>query len=154
MSAVSLALGDLIIDDANIIFFVRGYIDRSISRRRKCSVYRELLVDGNKFCNIDDSIPVENKQLFLQVEKGGVYAPTEFTYAVTALSVRFYTAIYTNTTVKRKLFASSNQWADFTLVTTNVLKAEGTRSCKTCASGQSLHLAALQKMQSCIAGLQ
>ena len=126
LSAVSLALDDLPSDDANIIFLVSGYIGRSISRRRKCFACRKLLVNSNESCNIDVSIPDENKQLglFLQVNRGGLYAPTEFIYAVTDLSVQFYTAISVDTTIKHKLFALSNQLAGFTLATTNVLKAQ------------------------------
>ena len=80
--------------------------------------------NGNEPCNIDDSIPDKNKHLFLQVDRGGLYTPIEFTYAVTALSVQSYTSINADTTVKRMLFALSNPRADFTLATTNVLKAQ------------------------------
>ena len=75
-----------------------GYIGRIISRRRKCFACEQLLVNGKEPCNIDDSTPDENKQLLLQVDRGGLYAPTEFIHAVTALSVRFYTTINANTT--------------------------------------------------------
>ena len=124
LSAVSLALNDLPVDDVCITFFVSGCIGRSISRRRKCSPCRELLVNGNEPCNIDDNIPDENKLVFLQVDRGGLHAFTEFTYVVTALSVQFYTAINADTTVKPMLLASSNQQADFTLATTNISKAQ------------------------------
>ena len=77
LSAVSLALDNLPIDDANIISFVSGYIGRSISRRRKCSACKKLLV-GNEPCNID-FIPDENKQLFLQVDRSGLHASIAFT---------------------------------------------------------------------------
>ena len=68
-SAVSLNLDYLPIDDINIIFFVGSYVGRSILRRRKCSVCRKHLVNGSKPCKIDDSIPDENEQLFLQVDR-------------------------------------------------------------------------------------
>ena len=140
LSAVSLALDALPIDNANINFFMSGCIGRRVSHRRKCSACRKLLVSGNEPCNIDDSIPNENEQLFLLVDRDGLYAPTEFTYALTCLSVQFYTAINADTTVKRKLFASSNQRADFTLVTTNVLKAQDRANLviQKCASGHKL----------------
>ena len=90
-----------------------GCIGRRISRKRKRSACRKFLVNGNEPCNIDDSIPDENKDLFLQVGRGGLYDPAEFTYAVTALSVQFHTAINADTTVKRLLFSLSNQQADW-----------------------------------------
>ena len=79
-------------------------------------------------------------RFFLQVDSGGLYASTEFIYAVTAFRAQFYTAINADTTVKRMLFASSNQRADFMLATTNVLKAhDHTKSCDpNCASGHKL----------------
>ena len=90
--------------------------------------------------NFATSIPDENKHLFLQIDRCRLYAPTEFTYAVTALSIQFYTAINLDTTVKRMLFASSNQWADFMLATTNVLKVQDHTNLviQKCASGQKL----------------
>ena len=124
LSTVSLAMNDLPIDDTNITFFESGYIGRSISRRRKCSAHKEPFVNGNEPCNIDDSILDENKHLFSQVGGGGLYTLTEFTYAVTALSVQFYITINADTAVKCMLFASSNRRADFSLATTNVLKAQ------------------------------
>ena len=46
LSVVSLVLNDLPNDDANIIFFVSGYIDRSILRRKKCFARNSLLMEG------------------------------------------------------------------------------------------------------------
>ena len=93
-------------------------------------------------------------------------APTEFTYSVTALSVQFHTAINADTTVKRMLFVSSNRRADFTLATTNVLKAQDYVNLfiEKCALGHKLCVWLLGKTLikavecckrcSCIAGLQ
>ena len=50
---------------------------------------------------------------FCKLVEVDYYVPTEFIYAVTALSFQFYTAINADTSVKRKLFASGNQRADF-----------------------------------------
>ena len=41
-----LSLDELSCIDANITFFVSGYIGRSVSRRRKCSFCKEMLVKG------------------------------------------------------------------------------------------------------------
>ena len=84
----------------------------------------------------------------MEVDRGGLYASTELNYAVTALSVQFYTAINADTTVKRMLFVSSNQRADFTLAMTNVMKAQD--HCKSCDPKvrfrtQTSRLAALPK---------
>ena len=119
---------------------MRACSNQSISLRRKCSACKKLLLNGNKPCSINDSILNENKHLFLQVDRGGLYACAEFTYAVTTLSVQFHTAINADTTVKRVLFASSNQRADFTLATTNVLKAQNHADLviQKCASGHKL----------------
>ena len=117
----SVSLDDLSDNDANVAFFVSGYIGRSISRQRKCAACKELLVDAKEPCNINDSLPEDHKQLFLLADRGGLSAPTEYTYCVTALSVQYYTAINTDVDAKRKLFASSNQRRDFILAMSKVL---------------------------------
>ena len=54
-----LSLDELSCIDANIIFFVSGYVGRSVLRSRKCSFCKEMLVKGHDPTPIYDFLPEE-----------------------------------------------------------------------------------------------
>lgn len=112
LSAVS--LDDLTEVDANVAYFVSGYIGRSISRRRKCYSCKELLVKRDGGPQIQECVPEEHTRLFQMADCGGLSAPTEFCFAVAALAVRCYMAVVADSSAKSKLLAMSNQRAAFT----------------------------------------
>ena len=121
LTAVSLE--DISDTDLNVTYFVSGFIGRSISHRRRCSACKEILVQSGKQPELDVMKPEEHRQLFAIADRGGLAAPTEFCFAVTALSVQFYSAIAADISIKHKLFASKNQRYDFTIAIMNVMQA-------------------------------
>ena len=87
---------DLSENDANVAFFVSGYIGRSITRRRKCASCKELLIKSNEVPPIPASEIPEHTKLLEMADRGGLSVPTEYCFAVTTLAVQYYTAIIAN----------------------------------------------------------
>ena len=125
LSAVN--LDDLSQDDANVIFFVSGYIARSISRRRKCNACKLLLVDSYAAPEIQKCAPTVCVELFESVDRGGLSAPTQLCFATTAIAVQLYTALASDAVIKKKLLGLSNQRSAFTIA---VSKVVASHSCK------------------------
>ena len=71
-------------------------VDRSVSRRRKYSFCKEMLVKGRDATPIYDFLPEEYTHLFDIADRGGLSKPLEFCYTVTALAVQYYSASIDN----------------------------------------------------------
>ena len=69
---------DITCADANITYCVSGCVGRSISCCRKCSFCKELLVAGDDFFSIHHYLPDEYKQLFENVNCGGLSQLSKF----------------------------------------------------------------------------
>ena len=67
-----LSLDELSCIDANITFFVSGYVGRSVSRRPKFSFCKEMLVKGHEPTPIYDFLPEEYTHLFDIADRGGL----------------------------------------------------------------------------------
>ena len=74
------SLDDITCADANITYFVSGYVGRSISCCRKCSSCKELHVADDDFFSIHHYLPDEYKQLFENVNCVGLSQPSEFIF--------------------------------------------------------------------------
>ena len=123
------SLDDITCADANITYYVSGYVGRSISRRRKCSSCKELLIAGDDSFSIHHYLPDEYKQLFENVNRGGLSQPSEFIYTVTALAVQHYMAILsTGEPTKTKFLSMSNPRSVFLKALINIAAATETLS--------------------------
>ena len=71
-----LSLDELSCIDANITFFVSGYLGKSVSRRRKCSFCKEMRLKGHDPTPIYDFLPEENTHLFDIADRGGLSKPS------------------------------------------------------------------------------
>ena len=69
---------DITCADANITYYMSGYVGRSISCHRKCFSFKELLVAGDDFFSIQHYLPDEYKLLFENVNCGGLLQLSEF----------------------------------------------------------------------------
>ena len=69
------SLDDITYANANITYYVSGYVGRSISCRRNCSSCKELLVADDNFFSIHHYLPDEYKQLFENVKCGACRNP-------------------------------------------------------------------------------
>ena len=78
--------------DANIMYYVSGYVGKSISCWRKCSSCKELLIASDDSFSIHHYLPDEYKQLFENVNCGGLSQPSQFIYTLRALAVQHYMA--------------------------------------------------------------
>ena len=63
---------DLPNPDLVIIYYVSGYIARSVTRRRKCSSCKNLLIDSSDAPDVQSVIPNKHKELFNMTNRAGL----------------------------------------------------------------------------------
>lgn len=90
-----------------IVYFVAGYVGRSIARRNKCSDCKQILLCENP------SSPEDRTQIFDALNRGGLSSPTEFCHAVCLLSFLYFKQCQEDTHKMRKLLSLGNQKAAF-----------------------------------------
>ena len=67
---VYVSLDDITCADADITYYVSGYVGRSISFQHKCSSCNKLLIAGDDSFSIHHYLPDEYKQMFENVNCG------------------------------------------------------------------------------------
>ena len=97
-------LNDITCADANITYYVSGYVGRSISFHHKCSSCKDLHIAGDNFFSIHHHLPDEYKQMFENVNCGVQSQPSQFIYTGTALTVQHYMVILSTIEPKKKSF--------------------------------------------------
>ena len=81
------------LSESVVIYFVSGYIARTIAQRRKCSSCKNLVIDSSDAPDIQSTIPDEHRELFEMANRGGLSSPSEYTFAVATLGAKFYRAM-------------------------------------------------------------
>ena len=151
-SAVS--LDDISETDANVAYYVSGFIARSISRRRKCLQCKTMLMKSDEPPPLPICDSQNHANLFEIADRGGLSVPSEFCFAVTVLAVQCYAAIIANQEAKSKMMTVSNQRSAFISAVTTFVK----QSCdfqdlpnNICSEGHSNFKLILQTVFNCFA---
>lgn len=97
--------------DLNIIYYVSGYIARSVSRATKCKACSETLsnLEDLPQMNMEDEIPEAARIFFDMVNRGGLKTPSEFVFMLTVHCWRVYEEMRANSTLMSTFLASENQ---------------------------------------------
>jgi len=95
--------------DYSIIFFVSGYIARSVSRRRKCEECKNMLVKKDDCSSIHSFVEDEQTRSLLELaDRGGLSVPTDYCCIVCSLATKAYETIMSNDVAKKKFMACNN----------------------------------------------
>ena len=101
--------------EQSTVYYVAGYVGRSISRRNKCRDCKSLLVESDE----NDAALLDDKHLILNdLNRGGLSLPSDFCYTVCLFSYLFYRQL--EETNRRKSFLCSRNQRNTFL--SNVLK--------------------------------
>ena len=102
-------LADATESDTAVTYFVSGYIARSISRRRKCSSCKSLLIKNDDSPQIQSFAQnTETCSLLEVADRGGLAEPTDYCFTVCCLATNAYELIISNDTLKKKFISCNN----------------------------------------------
>ena len=102
-------------NDLNIIYYVAGYIARSVCRTTKCNSCREALheEEAAELMECDDPLPYNATSFFDSINRGGLKRPTDFTFQMTSHSWTVYHEIRDNPLLMKGFLSARCQSALF-----------------------------------------
>lgn len=102
------------LEDKNILYYVSGYLAKSLRRTLKCESCVNILSNGETVVNFDYENYIEScenlKSLFLdQVDRGGLIAPNDILYICSLHIWNFFNEIEKNEESLKYLFEKKPQ---------------------------------------------
>jgi len=96
--------------DLNIIYYISGYIARSVCRKTRCDHCSEALSDSSDLPPMDfnDVMPHAARTFFDSVNRGGLKTPTEFVFTLTVHCWKVYEEILAASDMKSQFLATEN----------------------------------------------
>jgi hypothetical protein len=97
--------------DANVIFYVSGFIARSVVRTTRCDDCREALIETDQLepIQMDEALNYTAAAFLNSVNRGGLSRPTEYCFNATVNCWRAYEEIRSSADMKNKLLTATNQ---------------------------------------------
>lgn len=132
------------------VYYVAGYIGRSISRRNKCNDCKTILIenDSSELSFVDDK-----KLIFNDVNRGGLSPPSDFCYTICVASLVFYKQLEEENR-RKTFFRCSNQRDVFVSnVLTKLFSILGLKVTfnRCCTSGHIVLTAIIKSVFNCFA---
>lgn len=111
LALVDLDMESLDVSDKNVIYFVAGYIGRSISRQRKCDDCKSLLVLKNS--RDDHDIDVDKEELLQMASRGGLSSPTELNFMICCICYLCFTFVDNDNDLRNTFLKSDSHRSYF-----------------------------------------
>ena len=93
-------VSEISIDDAAVMtYYVAGYTGRRISRKRKCTACKDLLIDTEIISSLGDVSEVKDLRLAM-ADRGGLFSPKQYCFALCALGVQIYSQLSSNESIR------------------------------------------------------
>ena len=143
--------------DANVIFYVGGYIARSIIRTTRCDHCKECLVTADvlESIQVDEKLTYSASTFLDSINRGGLSRPTDFTFSLAVHCWRVFEEIKTTSALLNQLLSCNNQRTLFTKIMdrANCLQTFGQQpiECNVCVGGHDLNVLVAQRFFNCVA---
>jgi len=143
--------------DANIIYYVRGAIARSVARSTKCDNCRQLLItaDALEPLELNESLHYSAATFLDSVNRGGLARPADYTFMLSVHCWRVFEDIRTSELLKSQFLGATCQRRLFVKVvdrvTTNQLYGHEFVGDNFCMKGHDLKALLVQRFFNCVA---
>ena len=139
--------------DAAVTYYVAGYIGRCVSRRRKCTSCKDLLIDSENIPCLTEVTDVKNLLIAI-ADRGGLSTPKQYCFAICALGVQVYSELSRNENIWQNFLTVKNQRSTFVAALTDLAKENADHSFllqQTCADGHTNFGPILHSLFNCFA---
>jgi hypothetical protein len=144
-------------NDLNIIYYVAGYIARSVCRTTKCDSCKEALHEDEsaELMECDDPLPYSATTFFDSINRGGLKRPTDFTFQMTSYSWTVYREIRDNPLLVKDFLSAECQRALFYKIMDRATCHSAISICGLnnylCTNGHELTKLVAQRFFNCVA---
>lgn len=147
--------------DTNVIFYVAGYIGRSVSRQMRCVdcktslVATSIVTDASQPAadlEIDEQTDKDSRRVLLDMaSRGGLAAPTDLCYTMCAIGYLCYKVISEHAEIKKQLMLQVNQRYVFVAAVSQFIQDELDSSLEvSCLVGHALLDKVLVRLFNCL----
>ena len=142
--------------DANVIYYVAGYMARSIVRQNKCDDCLEITTDKHlEPLNFDESFDYRSCEFFEEINRGGLARPSEFAFSMSVHCWQVYEEIKLSPDLKNRLMKTTSQRSLFCKVVDRSIYSAGSTiafcSPTMCTKGHDLKRLFAFKFFNCVA---
>ena len=143
--------------DANVIYYVSGYIARSIIRSTRCDYCKDCLItdDRLELVELDSSLDYSAATFLDSINRGGLARPTDFTFLVAVLCWRVFEEIKCRLELLQQMLLAGCQRVLFCKIIerASCVQAFGHRPIDTniCVAGHDVNLLIAQRFFNCVA---
>lgn len=141
--------------EANITYYVSGYIGRSIVHSVRCEHCRSLLIEPEQLepLELDETLDIQSSTLLDSINRGGLSKPTEYTFMTVISCWRVFHEIKISPQLTSKLLAAKSQRSLFIAVMTCATTEDGDllAADNFCAKNHSLKPLIAQRFFNCVA---
>jgi hypothetical protein len=97
-------------NDANVIYYVSGYLARSVVRMFTCDYCKEALVSSDDVepIQMDETLQYASSTFFEDVNRGGLKKPTEFTFMLTVSCWKVFEEIRNSDSLLHKFLSAAH----------------------------------------------
>ena len=141
--------------DANVIFYVAGYIGRSVACHFKCRDCKVILVTDSvidSFFGPETVIPSCSKALFEMANRGGLAEPSDLCFMICAFGYLAYNHIFEHARIKSRFLLEKCQRSIFVKAVCEFLKCiDDTHVSMRCVVNHSIIEPVLIRLYNCLA---
>ena len=121
------SVDDVSVKERNVIFYVSGYIGRSVSRANRCDSCKSMLLKND--CDLDipaseeyEKIVRESEVLLSLEDRGGLSAPSEVNFSICILSYLLFQQLTSNKELFKKYLGCNQHEYAFVSSVTHIVK--------------------------------
>ena len=109
------AVSEMTTADKSIIYYVSGFVSKSIIKHSKCPECENVLgsKDDEISILVDDTLPLECKEFLDSINRGGLIKPSDILYLACIGAWEIYTLVMDNVDSKMEFLASKNHRSVF-----------------------------------------
>ncbi len=117
------SVDDIPVKERNVIYYVSGYIGRSLSRANHCDSCKSMLLSSRDVSNEDFSnIVGENETLLSMVDRGGLSAPSEVNFSICVISYSLFQQLVSDNELFKKFLGCHRHESVFISSVAHLLK--------------------------------
>lgn len=140
--------------DANIIYYVAGYVCRSVVRTNRCDACSRLLVDNSNLevLQLDDNLGSSSREFLDSLNRGGLKRPTDYSFNICVASWIVFQEIKDKVELKKVLLGATNQRALFTNIVERAMTQDYLYMDDSyCEKGHNLKINLIHRFFNCLA---
>lgn len=139
--------------DANIIYYVSGYIARSIFRSMKCDNCREVVTDSEELApiSLDETLDYSASSFLDMINRGGLSRPSDFTFSLCVQCWHVFEAVRSSPDLLKTFLTATDHRNVFCNIVNRIVCGDMLELGAICVKNHDLKQLVTQRFFNCVA---